>query len=125
MDEIVAVLVTRDIDERDTGTVLTTLTHPIEIASKEITTTDFKAFLHNLRGELVGTVLGGEAYDMVNGPAAIWRGTVLADMLDAPVSELSMCHNVDVSKDLFDARSLLCVRFVTWIVKETAYLVFL
>lgn len=43
---------------------------------------------------------------MVDGTAAVGRRAMLADMLDAPVAELAMGDNVDVGKDLFNARTL-------------------
>jgi hypothetical protein len=43
---------------------------------------------------------------MIDGTAAVSRGTVFADMLDAPVAKLAVCHNVNVCKDFFNAWAL-------------------
>lgn len=43
---------------------------------------------------------------MINGTAAVRRGTMLTDMLDAPVAKLTMGHNVDVGENLLNAGSL-------------------
>jgi hypothetical protein len=43
---------------------------------------------------------------MVNGTAAIGRGTMLADVLNAPVAELAMSNDIDTSENFVDARTL-------------------
>jgi hypothetical protein len=43
---------------------------------------------------------------MVNGTATVRRSTVLADVLDTPVAELTMCNDVDVLQNLFNASTL-------------------
>ena len=43
---------------------------------------------------------------MVDGTVAISRGSVLADVLDAPVAELTMRDYVDAGKNLVDAGAL-------------------
>lgn len=55
---------------------------------------------------MVHAVFGREAEDVVNGAAPIGRGTMLADMLDAPIAELAMSNDIDTSKNLVDARTL-------------------
>jgi len=106
LDEVVAVLITRNINQGNARTIVVTFTDSIKVASKEVDTADLEALLNNLRSELVHAVLGSIADDMVNGSAAISWGTMLADMLNAPVAELSMSDNVDAGKNLLDARAL-------------------
>lgn len=106
LDEIVAVLVTRNVDQGDAGTVDTALADSIQIAAEELGAPNLEALLDNLGSELVHRVLGGVSNDMIDGSATVCRGTVLADVLDAPVAELTMSHNVDVGKYLLDARTL-------------------
>ncbi len=43
---------------------------------------------------------------MVYSTTAVSRGAVLANVLDAPVAELAVGHDIDVGKDLLDARAL-------------------
>lgn len=43
---------------------------------------------------------------MVDGTAAVGRGAVLANVLDAPVAKLPVSNNVDVGEDFLDAGSL-------------------
>lgn len=43
---------------------------------------------------------------MINGAAAVGRGSMLADVLDAPVAELTVGDDIDASKDFVDARTL-------------------
>lgn len=43
---------------------------------------------------------------MVDGTAAIGRGTLLADVLDAPVTELTVSDDIDTSENFIDAGTL-------------------
>lgn len=108
LNEVVAVLVAGDVDQWDARTIETTFTDTIKIAAEEIGTANLETFLDDLGSKLVHAVLRCIADDMVNGSAAIGWGTMLADVLDAPVAELAMGDDVDASKDLFDARALDC-----------------
>jgi hypothetical protein len=57
-------------------------------------------------GILIHTVLRCKAEDVVDGTAAISRGTMLADVLNAPVAELAMGNHIDASEDFVDAGTL-------------------
>lgn len=48
LDEVVAILVAGDIDQRDAGTVVSTLADAIQIATQELGTSDLEALLNNL-----------------------------------------------------------------------------
>lgn len=85
---------------------MTSLAYALEVALKEIRTTDLETFLHHLRGKLIHAVLGGIAKHMVDSAAAVLRSAMFADMLDAPVAELSMSYNVDVIQHLVDTWTL-------------------
>lgn len=106
LDEVVAVLVTSDIDERDPRTIDPALTDSVQIAAEELGATNLETLLHHLGCKLVHAILGGIADDMINGSASVSGGPMLADMLDTPVSELSVGDNIDVCKDLLDAGTL-------------------
>lgn len=58
---------------------------------------------------MVHAVLGSVAKHVVNGVAAILRGTMFTDVLDAPVTELAVGHNIDVGQHFIDAGTLLKV----------------
>ena len=61
---------------------------------------------------------------MVNSPAAVRGRTVFTDVLDAPVTELAMGHNINVGKNLLNARTLLRkVRRIIPTYKNLAYLI--
>ena len=109
LDEVVAVLVAGDINQGNARTIVTALTNSIKIAGKEVNTANLEALLNNLRSKLIHAVLGSIADDMVNCSAAISRSAVLADVLNAPVAELTVSNNVDAGKDLFNARTLVCM----------------
>jgi hypothetical protein len=57
LDEVVAVLVTGDIDQWDARTIETTLTDTIKVATEKINTTNLEALLNNLRSKLIHAVL--------------------------------------------------------------------
>ncbi|KAK1251144.1 hypothetical protein MKX07_005699 [Trichoderma sp. CBMAI-0711] len=78
----------------------------MRISTQELGTTNLETLLHNLGGKLVGAILCSVSNDMVDGPAAVRGSTVFADVLDAPVSELAMGHNVDIGENLFNAGTL-------------------
>jgi signal recognition particle GTPase len=106
LDEVVAVLIARDINQRNARTIVTTLTNSIKVASKEINTTNLEALLNNLGSKLIHAVLGSIADDMVNGSATISWSTMFADVLNAPIAELAVSNNVNTSKNFFNARTL-------------------
>lgn len=107
LDEVVAVLVAGNIDEWDTSTILATFADSIEVATQEISASNLEALFNHLGRELIRTVLGCVANDMVDGSAAVRRATMLADVLDAPVSKLAMGDDVYVGKNFLDAWALL------------------
>lgn len=106
LDEIVAVLVARNVNQRDPSTIATTLAHSVQVSAQKISPTNLQTLLNHLRGKLIGTVLGSVSNYMVNGPTAVRRRTVLANVLDAPVSKLAVGHNIDIGKHFFNARPL-------------------
>jgi len=106
LDEIVAVLVTGDVDQWNAWTIKTTLTDTIKVAAEEVDTTNLEALLNDLRCKLVHAVLRGIANNMVDGSAAISWGTMLTDMLDAPVAKLAMSNNINALQDFLNARAL-------------------
>lgn len=106
LDQVVSVLVAGDVNQGDPGTVDPALTHAVEVPGQEIDATDLETLFHNLGGVLIHTVLGCESNDMINRTASILWSTMLAYVLDAPVTKLAMGDNVDAGKHLFDAGSL-------------------
>lgn len=106
LDEIIAILVAGNVDQRNARAVEATLADSVEVTAKELGAPDLKAFLNDLGSELIHGVLRSVPDDMINGTAAVRRGTMFANMLDAPVSKLAVCHDVDVGKDFLNARAL-------------------
>ena len=106
LNQVVSVLVTGDVNERNARPVGTTFADPIQVSTKELRSANLQALLDNLRRELVRAVLGGVSNNVVDGTAAVGRSAVFADVLDAPVSKLPVGNNVYVRKDFLDAGSL-------------------
>lgn len=106
LDEVVAVLVAGNVDQRDPRAVEAAFADAVQIASEEIGAANLETLFDNLGGELVHAVLGSITDDVINSPAAVRRSPVLADVLDAPVSKLSVGDQVDVDQHLLNARTL-------------------
>lgn len=106
LNKIVAILVTCNIDKRDTRTVNTTLTYPIQITAQEFDTANLEAFFDDFGGKLIHAILRRKANDMVDSTAAISWSSVFTNVLDAPITELAVGDNIDACKNLFNARAL-------------------
>lgn len=106
LDEVIAVLVAGNVDEGNSGAVHTPLTNSIKVAAEKLGATDLEALLDNLGSKLIHRILSSVSNDMVNGTAPVRRSSVLADVLDAPVAELTVGDDIDVGKDLFNAVAL-------------------
>jgi hypothetical protein len=122
--EVIAILITRDVDQRDTCTVTTALTNSVQVTAEKFRTSNLETLLDNLGSELIGAVLGSITNDMVNSPTTVRRSTVFTDVLNAPVTELAMGHNVNIGKNLLDTRTLLkLVSIVTLPQNNSTYLI--
>ncbi len=122
LDQVIAVLIAGDcecpltdnkqdqaaltVNQRNARPVLTPLAHTLEIAFEEIGATNLQAFLHYLGSELVHAVLGSVTKYMIDRPAPVVRGPMLADVLDAPVAKLAVSYDIDILQYFFDARTL-------------------
>lgn len=106
LNEVVAVLVAGNVDQRDPGTVDAAFADAVQVAGKEIGAANLQTLLNNLGGKLVHAVLGSITDHMVDRPAAVCRGTVFANVLNAPVAKLSVGHNINVGQDLLNAGTL-------------------
>ena len=94
------------VDQGHAGTVRTTFADALQVLVHEVGVTNLQALLNHLGGILIHAVLSCKAKDVVDGTAAISRGTMLADVLNAPVAELAMSNDIDTSEDFVDARTL-------------------
>jgi len=99
-------LIASNVDERHTRTVGTTFADLFEVAIEELGARNFETLLDNLGSELVGAVLCGIAKDVFNGTSLVRSGTMLADMLNAPVAELAVRNDIDTAEDFVDAGTL-------------------
>lgn len=106
LNEVIAILVAGNVDQRNAWTVETTLADSVKISAKKLRASDLEAFLNDLGRELIHGVLRSIPNDMVNGTAAVRRGTMFANMLDAPVAKLAVRHDVDVGEDFLNTWAL-------------------
>jgi hypothetical protein len=104
--QIVAVLVTGNINQRNARTIWVCGSDDAKVVLEELNTANLQTFLYNLGGKLIDAVAIGIAKDVVDDSAFVWRGAVLAEMLDTPVSELPVGDEVDVCDDFFDGGAL-------------------
>ena len=94
------------IDQGNAGTVRTSFANTLEISLQEIGTTNLEAFLDHFGSELIHAVFRGIAKDVINGATTVLGSPVLANVLDAPITELAMRNNVNAGKHLVDASTL-------------------
>jgi hypothetical protein len=106
LDQVVAILVAGNVDQGNARSVDSSLTNAVKVATQEITASDLQTLFNYLGSVLVHAVLGSISDDMINGTTAICWGAVLTDVLDTPITELAMSDNVNVGKNLLDARAL-------------------
>jgi len=97
------------INQGDARTIRTSFTDTFEIALQEIRTTDLEAFFDDFGSELVHAILRGIAEDVIDSAATVLGNSMLANMLDAPIAELSVCNDVYASEHFVDARTLICI----------------
>ena len=107
LDQVVPVLISSNVDERDAGTIWTSSGDDTQILIQELVAANLQAFLNNLGRELINAVVVRVVEDVVDNAALVWRRTVLAEVLDTPVAELTMRNEINVGDDLFDGRALL------------------
>jgi hypothetical protein len=103
LNEIVAILITGDIDQWYAWTIWTTLANTVEVSAQKFDSTDLEALLDNLGSKLIHAILGSVANNMVDGAATIGWSAVLANVLDAPIAKLTMSNDVDAGKNLLNA----------------------
>jgi hypothetical protein len=77
-----------------------------EIAVHEFNPTDLEAFLNNLGSKLVNAVIVGIVKNVVDDTAFVRGGTMLAQVLDTPVAELTVSDKVDVCNDFLNGGAL-------------------
>lgn len=109
LNQIVPVLVASNVDEWNAWAIWATFADTVQVAAEELHSTDLETLLNYLGSELIHAILRSVSDDMVDGAAAISWSTMLADVLDAPVSELTMSNDIDAAKDFLNAWTLLKV----------------
>lgn len=78
----------------------------LQITFEKFRTADLEALLDDFGSKLVHAILSRVAKHMVNGTGAVLCGSMFADVLDAPIAELTVGDNVNVVEDLIDAGTL-------------------
>lgn len=106
LHKIIAILVTRNVNQRNSSPVQAAFTDPVQISTQELAVPNLQTFLHHLGSKLISAVLSGVTNDVINSPATVWRCAMFADVLDTPVSELSMRNDIDVGEDFLNAGAL-------------------
>jgi hypothetical protein len=107
LDEIIAILVASDVDERNARTIWTSSGDDTQVLIQELMTANLETFLNNLGGELIDAVVVGVVQNVVDDTALVRRRAMLAKMLDAPVAKLAMSNEVNVGDHFLDGRALL------------------
>lgn len=107
--KVVAKLVTSDVDKRHARAIRTGLAHDVEVAVEEVWATNLEALFDDLGSKLVHTVLCSVAKHVINSTIAIGKSAMLADVLDAPVTELTVSDHINTGEDLVDAGTLVVI----------------
>lgn len=106
LNKVVAVLIARNVNQGDSSAVTTTFADAIEVAPEKLGSSNLETFLNDFGCKLIGTVLSCVPNDMIDSAASVRRSAMFTNMLNAPVSKLTVRHNVNVGKYFFNARSL-------------------
>jgi hypothetical protein len=106
LHQVIPILVASNVDQRNPGSIATAFANSVKITAQEIGSANLETLLYNLGSELIHAIFGHITYHMIDGSAPIRWSAMLADMLNAPVPKLTVCHNVDVGKDFFYSRAL-------------------
>jgi hypothetical protein len=104
--QIVAILVTGNINQRNARAIWACGSDDAKVVPEELNTANLQTLLDNLGGKLIGAVAVGIAKDVVDDSALVWRGAVLAEVLDAPVSELPVGDEINVCDNFFNGGAL-------------------
>ncbi len=107
LDEVVAVLIASNVNKWNAWTIRMSSGDDSEVAIQKLRTTNLEALLNNLGSKLINAVAVGVGQDVINNATLVWRRAMLAEMLNAPVAELTMSDKVDVGDDFLDSRTLL------------------
>ena len=94
------------VNQRHARSIRAAGTNTSEVPFEELGTANLKAFLDHLRRELVHTVIRGPGKDVLYRAALIVGGTMLADVLNTPVTKLAMGQKVDFGQDFFNSLAL-------------------
>lgn len=112
LDEVIAVLVASNIDERNAWTIWVSRGNDPKVAIKKLDATDLEALLNDLGSKLIDAVAVGVDKDMIDDTTFVGRRAMLAEMLDAPITKLAMSNEVNADDHFFDSRTLLFLNAV-------------
>jgi hypothetical protein len=107
LDQVIAILIARNVDERDAWSIWVSSGDDSEVAIKKLDTTNLEALLNNLGGVLIDAVTVGVDKDVVDDATLIGWRAMLTEMLDAPIAELTMRNEIYAVDHFFDGRTLL------------------
>jgi len=106
LDQIIAVLVASNIDERNAWTIWMSCGDDSEISIKEFDPTNLETLLDDFGSKLVNAVAVRVGKNVIDNSAPVCRRTMFAEMLDAPITELAMSNEIDACDNFFDSRTL-------------------
>lgn len=107
LNEIVAILITSNVNERDTWSIWMSSGDDIEVTIKKLDATNLETLLDNFRSILVDTVAIGIDQDVIDDPTLVRRGAVLTEMLNTPIAKLAMSDKINVGDNFLNSRAFL------------------
>ena len=94
------------VNQWHTRTIWACLADTFQVTLQELASSNLETLLDNLGSVLINAVVCSKSKDVIDSTAAIGWGTVLADVLDAPVAELTVGDDIDACQNLVDAWTL-------------------
>jgi hypothetical protein len=94
------------VDNGETRTLWVRLANATKVSLKKSWFTNLEALLDCLGGVLIHGVFGSTKYDEIDGALTILRSAVFTDVLDTPVSKLTMNDDVNAVENLVNAWAL-------------------
>ena len=77
-----------------------------EVMIHKLSAANLETFFHNLRCELIHAVIHSPVKNMLNSAAFVVGSTMLADVLNTPVPELTMSKYIDLCQYFLNRWSL-------------------
>jgi hypothetical protein len=94
------------VNQRHTRPVCTTSANTCQVAIQKLRPPNFQTLLYNFRSKLIHAVIRTPKEYVFDCTVLVARSAMLTNVLNTPISKLTMGKEVDIGQDLFDSRAL-------------------